>query len=211
MNNNESMVNVSPHLADEEQKVLDRYLALKYPIEIIEDEDGVVATIPDLPGCASFGETIEEAVRNVAATKALWIKGRVESKQVVPEPSTVDEFSGKFVLRIPRVLHKSLDREAKRQGVSLNQYILHLLSERNAITTLGAGIHQTIPSLTMVADPHALWPEEERPVCRYFFKMQSGVHQEPAALLSNLGHVHRLPKDFKMVVTPMQLKTAYES
>jgi predicted RNase H-like HicB family nuclease len=191
----------------EDRKKLEYYLGLRYPIEIVEEEDGVVATIPDLPGCASFGETIDEAVGNVNSTKELWISGRIESGQSVPEPNSVDEFSGKFVLRIPRVLHKSLDREAKRQGVSLNQYILHLLSERNALTILQVGVQQTIPSLTMFADPHALWPEE-RPVCRYSFSLHSGPHNAGRSLLSHLDYVHKLPKDFKKVITPM---AAYES
>src|SRR5438552_14373749 len=115
---------------------LEHYLNLNYPIEIVEDEDEVVASIPDLPGCVSYGDSLEEAVQNLKATKELWIKGRLESDQEVPEPSHVEDFSGKFVLRIRRVLHKSLDREAQAQGVSLNQYITHLLSERHKTSNL---------------------------------------------------------------------------
>ena len=58
---------------------MQHYLRLKYPMEIVEDDDGVVATIPDLPGCVSFGETIEAALRSLNETKELWIKGRVDS------------------------------------------------------------------------------------------------------------------------------------
>lgn len=114
-------------------------------MEIIEDEDGVVATIPDLPGCASFGDNLEDAIRSLNETKELWIKGRIDSDQPVPEPSQIEDFSGKFVLRIPRSLHRSLDREAKKQGVSLNQYVLHLLSERHAKTKIEEAIEQSAP------------------------------------------------------------------
>ncbi|MBQ9413128.1 MAG: toxin-antitoxin system HicB family antitoxin [Oscillospiraceae bacterium] len=40
----------------------------------------------------------------------------------------LEEFSGKFVLRIPRSLHRSLKEAADREGVSLNQYVLYKLA-----------------------------------------------------------------------------------
>jgi predicted RNase H-like HicB family nuclease len=100
-------------------------------MKIVEDEDAYIASIPDLPGCVSYGDTLDEAVKNLAATKDLWIKGQLDSGQAVPEPTQLADYSGKVVLRIPRGLHKSLDREARQQGVSFNQYVAHVLSERH--------------------------------------------------------------------------------
>jgi antitoxin HicB len=119
-----------------EDKTLQHHLDQKYPIEIVEDDDSFVASIPDLPGCVSFGNTAPEALENLQETKLLWLKGRIASGEPVPPPSQIEDYSGKFVLRIPRALHRSLDREAKKQGVSLNQYILHLLSERHAVSKI---------------------------------------------------------------------------
>ena len=42
------------------------------------------------------------------------------------------ESSGQFRLRVPKTLHAELVREAKAQGVSLNSYILYLLSTRHS-------------------------------------------------------------------------------
>jgi antitoxin HicB len=42
-----------------------------------------------------------------------------------------EKFSGKFVLRLPKSLHRKLARNAKKENVSLNQYAVLLLSERN--------------------------------------------------------------------------------
>ena len=42
------------------------------------------------------------------------------------------ECSGQFRLRIPRELHTSLAREARSQGVSMNSYVLYLLSTRHS-------------------------------------------------------------------------------
>ncbi len=46
--------------------------------------------------------------------------------------SVAAESSGQFRLRVPKALHADLAREAKVQGVSLNSYILYLLSTRHS-------------------------------------------------------------------------------
>lgn len=116
------------------EEKLQYYLNLSYPIEVIEDEDAIVVSIPDLPGCNAFGDNVADALQSLKETKELWLKGRLDSGQPIPEPSTAEEYSGKFVLRIPKILHRALDREARRQGISLNQYVLYLLAERHAST-----------------------------------------------------------------------------
>lgn len=42
--------------------------------------------------------------------------------------SSLEEYSGRLVLRIPRSLHKALKDAAAVEGVSLNQYMLYKLS-----------------------------------------------------------------------------------
>ncbi len=44
---------------------------------------------------------------------------------------SLEEFSGKFVLRMPRSMHKELAEAAKIEGVSLNQYILYRINSGN--------------------------------------------------------------------------------
>lgn len=146
-------------------KTLDYYLSLPYSIQLIPDEGEFIALIPDLPGCMSSGTTPTEAVEGLEEAKELWISGRLEKKQPIPEPKQIDDYSGKFVLRIPRSLHKSLDYEAEKQGVSLNQYLVHLLSERHQLEmcdrALG-GILQGLNNLSKVyrPDPDWSWPED---------------------------------------------------
>ena len=41
----------------------------------------------------------------------------------------LEEYSGRFVLRIPRSLHRELKEAADREGVSLNQYVLYKLAK----------------------------------------------------------------------------------
>lgn len=42
--------------------------------------------------------------------------------------ASLEEYSGRLVLRIPRSLHKALKEAAAVEGVSLNQYMLYKLS-----------------------------------------------------------------------------------
>jgi predicted HicB family RNase H-like nuclease len=47
----------------------------------------------------------------------------------IPVPLNDDEkYSGKFVLRVPKTLHKILVENARKEGISLNQYALFKLS-----------------------------------------------------------------------------------
>ncbi|MEM8505973.1 MAG: toxin-antitoxin system HicB family antitoxin [Cyanobacteria bacterium P01_D01_bin.1] len=48
-------------------------------------------------------------------------------------PSAETKYSGKTMLRMPKYLYERLAEAAKREEVSLNQYIVSLLSERNAL------------------------------------------------------------------------------
>ncbi len=57
-----------------------------------------------------------------------WIETKLENGFPVPMPLGADNYSGKFVLRLPKSLHARLAVEATREGVSLNQYALYKLS-----------------------------------------------------------------------------------
>lgn len=52
------------------------------------DEDGgYVADIPDLKYCSSFGETPEEALKEVLKAKEAWIESAKANKKPVPPPN----------------------------------------------------------------------------------------------------------------------------
>jgi antitoxin HicB len=62
-----------------------------YPV-IIEalanaDGGGFLATVPDLPGCMSDGETREMAARNIEVAIASWIEEAEALGRRVPEPT----------------------------------------------------------------------------------------------------------------------------
>ncbi|HEY9826612.1 MAG TPA: type II toxin-antitoxin system HicB family antitoxin [Stenomitos sp.] len=109
---------------------LEYYLNLQYPIMLYPDPDGgYVAEIKDLPGCITQGDTAEEAVEMIDDARQLWLKTAHQHGDSIPLPSTNTQYSGKTMLRMPRSLHQALAEGAERDGVSLNQYLVSLLSQ----------------------------------------------------------------------------------
>jgi predicted RNase H-like HicB family nuclease len=117
--------------ADESQfKSLDYYFGLKYAISFYPDpEGGYTAIIKDLPGCMSVGETLLETMENIEEARELWIETAYECGDEMPLPATEVEDSGSLSLEIPKSLRRSLADNAERKGVSIEQYILALLSK----------------------------------------------------------------------------------
>lgn len=118
-------------------KTIDYYMSLPYKMEIVPDteEGGFVAMFPDLPGCMTVGDTIEEAVENIIDAKKAWIEAELEEGRTIPEPKDINDYSGQFKLRLPKSLHRILAENSKREGISMNQYCLYLLSRNDAIYT----------------------------------------------------------------------------
>lgn len=111
-------------------KNLNYYLSLPYRIVIEPDPSGgMTVYVPELPGCISQGDSIDDAYRMIDDAKRAWIETALEDGAVIPEPVNDDDFSGKFVVRVPKSLHKILSEQAKQEGVSLNQYINYKLSK----------------------------------------------------------------------------------
>jgi antitoxin HicB len=113
-----------------ERKPLEYYLSLKYPVSIEEaPEGGYFIQVKDLPGCYSQGETVEEALTNIEEARRLWLASMYEDGNDIPSPGAAEkQYSGKFNVRIPRSLHRQLDKMAEKEGVSLNHFLVSTLS-----------------------------------------------------------------------------------
>lgn len=106
----------------------------QYTTEVFwsEEDEGFVATAPDLPGCSAFGETRAEAIAEIGDAIASWIEAAITAGNPVPQPSerkTFEDYSGKYSLRMPKQLHFELVEAAANQSVSLNSYINYELSK----------------------------------------------------------------------------------
>ncbi len=121
-----------------ERKPLAYYLGLKYPVTIhIASEGGFVAEMEDLPGCLAQGETLDEVYELIEEGRKMWLEVAYEDGQDIPEPRSEQEYSGKFFIRAPKSLHRKLDQMAKREGVSLNQYLVTTLAHSSGMEEAG--------------------------------------------------------------------------
>ncbi len=60
----------------------------KYTIEIFysQEDEGYIAIAPELPGCSAFGETEEEALKEVKVVIGLWLEvAQIEGREI-PQP-----------------------------------------------------------------------------------------------------------------------------
>jgi len=106
------------------EKTIEYYMGLPYTRELIkEPEGGWFIRIKELPGCMSQGDTVEEAMTMIEDAMRGWLDVSLEDGDEIPEPKLDEDYSGKFVVRLPRSLHRQLVETAEREGVSLNQFV----------------------------------------------------------------------------------------
>ena len=106
-------------------KSLEDYMSLPYDIEVKRNEDGTYfAKVKELPGCMTEADTFAEVEEMIRDAMAAWIKVALEEGIPIPEPRPLEQFSGRFVLRLPKSLHRDVARKAEEEGVSINQWIV---------------------------------------------------------------------------------------
>lgn len=110
---------------------LQHYMSLNYPSQITKIDEangsGFLIEVPMLKGCMSDGETVEEAYNNLEEAKKEWFTYMLENNLAIPEPADA-AYSGRFMVRIPKTLHKIITEQSKREGLSLNQYVSNVLA-----------------------------------------------------------------------------------
>lgn len=111
---------------------IDGYLSLPYHIEIVRETDpeasGWVAWVRELPGCITQADSFEELEEMIMDAMRGWFELATQDGIPIPAPQPEEQYSGKFVVRLPRQLHRQLAEEAERQNVSLNQYVNYALA-----------------------------------------------------------------------------------
>lgn len=125
---------------------------MRYPIAIEPGDKrhafGVV--VPDLPGCFSAGDTLDEAIDNAKEAIELWLETVIDDGGAVPEPGSVaehqanSEFTGwvwavvsvdlaelsdkaeRVNITLPARVLRRIDQAAKAAGESRSGFIAHL-------------------------------------------------------------------------------------
>lgn len=122
---------------------LEHYLGLEYPYTVLPDDGSFFIQFPDLPGCMTQVEDASDIPAVADEIRELWLESAYHDTDLpIPEPAT-KEYSGKFVTRVPKTLHRDLAEAAKQEGMSLNAYVNYLLAERNTAARLASRLDQS--------------------------------------------------------------------
>ncbi|MBE2200210.1 MAG: toxin-antitoxin system HicB family antitoxin [Anaerolinea sp.] len=106
---------------------IEEYLQLPYTIEVMRDDSGEqpgwFAKVLELPGCMTQVNSFEELQTMIEDAMYAWILTALEDGIPIPTPRSDEAYSGRFVVRLPRSLHRQLATAAQREGISLNSYV----------------------------------------------------------------------------------------
>lgn len=103
----------------------DRYT---YRITWSEDDKEHVGLCVEFPSLSWLAETQEAALEGIRKLVEDVIKDMKNNGESPPEPISNKKFSGKFIVRIPPEVHRSLAIQAEEEGISLNRLVSSKLS-----------------------------------------------------------------------------------
>ncbi len=105
---------------------------MRYPIaiELGDEAQAFGVVVPDLPGCFSAGDTLDEALNNAEEAVVAWIDAMLDRGEVIPQPSLIDslsaahpEFAG-WVWAVVSVDPARLDDKIERVNITLPRRVL---------------------------------------------------------------------------------------
>ena len=110
---------------------------MRYPVVIEEGTGGTAfgVIVPDLPGCFSAGDTLDEAMANVEEAAAAWIDATLDAGGSVPAPSSLEEIKARrdykgWTFGVVTIDPALLDDTTTRINVSLPVRVLKRLDAK---------------------------------------------------------------------------------
>jgi antitoxin HicB len=91
-----------------------------------EEGGGYLVEYPEIPGCMSDGETVDEAIANAREALRDTLDVFRESGRKAPSPGVQ---AAQWRQRLPRTLYLKLTEQAKREGVSINSLVTAMSAE----------------------------------------------------------------------------------
>jgi antitoxin HicB len=102
-----------------------------YPFEVQplsnEDGGGFLITFPDLPGCVSDGDTLEETLHNGFDAVESWLRTAAEFGDPIPKPGY--KIGPRIFALLPQSLAIQLSENAKEQGLDADALATRLIAE----------------------------------------------------------------------------------
>lgn len=123
---------------------------MKYPFEVyrmkVNDHEFWAAESKALKGCVAQGDTCQEACDELEKNEEVWLETAAEFDIAIPEiPYEIEEqYSGKFTVRVSPFEHRKAAEQAKKLGISLNQYVNDAIVNYTAETKSAAYISKAV-------------------------------------------------------------------
>lgn len=108
---------------------------MRYPvaIELGKEEQAYGVVVPDLPGCFSAGDSLDEAMGNAEEAIVLWLDAMLDAGQPIPRPSSLDTLRAQhpewadWVWAPVQVDPARLDDTIERVNITMPRRVLALL------------------------------------------------------------------------------------
>lgn len=181
------------------KELLYHYMNLPYSVKIIPDESGLYfAEVEELPGCMTQGDTKKDVLEKIEEAKRGWLTVAIKKGIEIPLPEELKEYSGKFVVRVPKYLHRRLVSQAKKESISLNQLVVSILSERISLREIMRSIYSNIRTEIM-ALVSTKWEEKYETGKYYDLSKISGFVVQEIKKYYDVGSMKtgKLKKQFK--------------
>lgn len=110
-------------------------MSMRFPIVIHKDTDSDYGvTVPDLPGCFSAGETIDEALSQAVEAIELHLDGMLQDNEPLPTPRPMDDHQNNpayagGVWAIVTVDLSKISGRARRVNVTLPERLLTIMDQ----------------------------------------------------------------------------------
>lgn len=101
-------------------KVVDRYT---YRVTWSEEDQEYVGLCAEFPSLSWLEKTPEKALVGIRKLVKECLSDMEVNGEAVPAPIATKNYSGKFMVRLPPEIHRSLAIQAAEAGVSLNRLI----------------------------------------------------------------------------------------
>ncbi|MDA3788117.1 MAG: hypothetical protein PF503_06445 [Desulfobacula sp.] len=101
---------------------------MEYTVKIFPDPEGdgdYMAEIEELKGCSAFGETPEEALREVEIAMQLWIEAAKKNNKPIPKPKNkkIIEPKKRFNVIFPESLLSDVDEYRGKYGMKRSELL----------------------------------------------------------------------------------------
>ena len=106
-------------------KNADRYT---YRVTWSEEDEEFVGLCAEFPSLSWLDNGPEKALRGIRKLVRETLADMESEGEALPEPLATRSYSGKFVVRVPPDVHRTLTIQAAEAGVSLNRLVSSKLS-----------------------------------------------------------------------------------